>query len=147
MDNQKSYSQFRAMLAVTVASLRSTFRSPSAVLFSFAFPMFFILVFGFIGKGTISVKVGVSPKSDTTNAMYAMLKSRPELKLVRDESEAQMKDELERGKLDGILEFGMRFHDTRIQNLFFFIGKRMELMSHQLVFATDKWNHFHASRS
>ncbi len=116
MNSQKKYSQLRAMLAITVASLQSTFRNPSAVLFSFAFPMFFILVFGFIGKGTISVKVGVSAKSDTANAMYTMLKSRPELKLTLDESDAQMKDELEKGKLDGVLAF-MKSSDSTKPNL------------------------------
>ena len=43
-----SYSQLKAMLAITKASLRSTFRSPSAVIFSIAFPLIFILVFGII---------------------------------------------------------------------------------------------------
>jgi len=38
------YSQLRAMWAITKASLRSILRSPSAVVFSFAFPFIFILV-------------------------------------------------------------------------------------------------------
>ena len=44
-----TYSQAKAMLAITRGSLRATFRSPSAVIFSIAFPLIFILVFGFIG--------------------------------------------------------------------------------------------------
>ncbi len=39
------------MLALTKASLKAIFRSPSAVIFSFAFPLIFILVFGFLGGG------------------------------------------------------------------------------------------------
>ncbi len=46
-----SYSQIKAMLAITRASLRSILRSPSAVIFSIAFPLIFILVFGFLSSG------------------------------------------------------------------------------------------------
>jgi len=46
-----NYNQIRAMLAITKGSLKATFRSPSAVLFSIGFPLIFILVFGFIGGG------------------------------------------------------------------------------------------------
>ncbi len=51
----RSYSQFRAMLAITRASLRAILRSPSAVVFSLGFPLIFILVFGLIGGGGTSV--------------------------------------------------------------------------------------------
>ena len=48
----RPYSQITALLAITKASLRATFRSPSAVVFSFAFPLIFILVFGFLSNGS-----------------------------------------------------------------------------------------------
>jgi ABC-2 type transport system permease protein len=105
MNQQKPYSQTRAMLAITRVSLLSIFRNPSTVVFSLAFPLFFIVVFGFIGNGNPSVKVGLVPGSDTTNQIYKMLCSRPEVKLVTSESSDQLKDELEKGKLDGILGF------------------------------------------
>lgn len=47
----KPYSQLTAMLSITKASFRSILRSPSAVVFSIAFPLIFILVFGFIKVG------------------------------------------------------------------------------------------------
>ena len=47
----EGYNQLKAMLAITKASLHAILRSPSAVIFSFAFPLIFILVFGFIGGG------------------------------------------------------------------------------------------------
>ena len=103
MNGSKPYSQIRAMLAVTQASLRSIFRNPSTVAFSFALPVFFILVFGFIDKGTFSVSVGLAPKSDTTSAAYSIIKSIPVIKLVTDESAPQMREDLNRGKLGGIL--------------------------------------------
>ena len=70
------YSQLKAMLAITKASLRGQFRSPSAVLFSFAFPFIFILVFGFIGKnaGVPVYKVALAKNCDTTNALYDSIK-------------------------------------------------------------------------
>ena len=91
------------MLAITVASLRSIFRNPSTVAFSFAFPLFFIIVFGFIGNRSITVSVGIVPGSDTTTQVYTMLRVRPEIKLITAESHAAMIEELEKGKLDGIL--------------------------------------------
>ena len=105
MNESKPYSQLRAMLAITRASLRSTFRSPSAVAFSFAFPLFFILVFGFIGKHSISLTVGVTPGCDTSGQFYSMMRSRPELKLITTETQEEMVAELEKGKLDGIINF------------------------------------------
>lgn len=90
------------MLAVTRASLRSIMRSPSAVVFSIAFPLIFIVVFGFIGGNNISVRVGVHPQSDTTNEIFTMMKVRPEVKLIR-EPEAAMKEELLRGKISAII--------------------------------------------
>src|SRR3954462_8840559 len=72
---KKQYSQLRAMLAVTKASLRAIFRSPSTVVFSLGFPIIFILVFGSIGDSGFSMNVGVSPKSDTLNPIYSGLKN------------------------------------------------------------------------
>ncbi|HMP88495.1 MAG TPA: ABC transporter permease, partial [Lacibacter sp.] len=72
---QATYSQGRAMLAITRASLRAIFRSPSAVIFSFGFPLIFILVFGFIGGGSPVVRIGFSPGSPTNafNPVYRQL--------------------------------------------------------------------------
>ena len=72
---KKQYSQLKAMLAVTKASLRAIFRSPSTVVFSLGFPIIFILVFGSIGDSGFSMNVGVSPTSDTTNPVYDGLKN------------------------------------------------------------------------
>ena len=113
MSSPKSYSQIRAMLAVTQASLRSIFRNPSTVAFSFALPVFFILVFGFIGHGSFSVKVGVTPTSDTTNGIYAILKSVPQVNLIAGEPVAQMREDLNRGKLDGVLDLQLSPDSTK----------------------------------
>jgi ABC-2 type transport system permease protein len=65
------YSQFKAMLAITRASLKATFRSPQAVFFSLFFPVVLIVIFGALSGGSgISFDVGFVAKTDTNNAVY-----------------------------------------------------------------------------
>ena len=63
----QKYNQFRAMLAITKGSLKAIFRNPSAVAFSFGFPLVFILVFGFIGGGAPTVSVALANRRDSNN--------------------------------------------------------------------------------
>jgi ABC-2 type transport system permease protein len=101
----KPYSQFRAMLAITKASLRAIFRSPSAVIFGFAFPLVFILVFGFIGDNGImqTYKVAVDANADTSNALYHALINTGRVTVVRYHNKDSLKDDLQKGKLVGII--------------------------------------------
>ena len=97
------YSQLKAMLAITRASLKSTLRSPSAVVFSIAFPMIFILVFGFMSSGgSINVNVAMDPKSDTLNPVYIAIKQIPGLKFVQGDS-LKIKKELEKGRITAVI--------------------------------------------
>jgi len=97
------YSQLRAMMAITKASLKGVFRSPSAVIFSFVFPLIFILVFGFIGNsGRVSVRVAFDPKSDTANDVYKILRSISALNVVEKDSTELVKD-LEKGRIAAII--------------------------------------------
>ncbi len=102
MDNNRSYSHTRATLAIAKASFRSIVRSPSAVVFSLAFPLIFIVVFGFIGGGGIKLKVGIAPQSDTSNAIYQALKNIKVVKLI-NESQQEMTTDLVKGRIDAIL--------------------------------------------
>lgn len=100
----KSYSQIRAMLAITRASLRAVFRSPSAVIFSFAFPLIFILVFGFIGGGgRMSVRVGFDTDTDTTSDMYRAITSMQGIRVV-NASREQLGNDLSKGRLHAIIQ-------------------------------------------
>ncbi|SHL63166.1 ABC-2 type transport system permease protein [Chitinophaga jiangningensis] len=101
--NGAKYSQWRAMLAITKGSLRATFRSPSSVVFSLAFPLVFILVFGFIGNSTVSVKVGVDRHTDISTTYFKQLAANKTLKLITDDSEAEMAEDLKKGNLVAIL--------------------------------------------
>ena len=90
------YNQVRAMLAITKASLRATFRSPSAVLFSIGFPLIFILVFGFIGNsGGITINVAMDKGSDTLNPVYQTLKNISNLRF-SDKSDKEVNEDLEK---------------------------------------------------
>ena len=99
----KKYNQVTAMLAITKASLRAILRSPSAVIFSFAFPMLFIVIFGFIGGGgKVAFKISIDKKADTLNPIYASLRSIPGITIV-NKSEDSLRGDLEKGRLIAIL--------------------------------------------
>lgn len=99
----QSYNQVRGMLAITKASLRAIFRSPSAVIFGFLFPLIFILVFGFLGSGgRISIKVAFNPASDTSSVMYKALQNVPAIVVVNKDQQL-ISEDLEKGKLSAIV--------------------------------------------
>jgi ABC-2 type transport system permease protein len=102
----KPYSQFQAMLAITRASLRAIFRSPSSVIFGFAFPFVFILVFGFIGDsgGKRTFKVAVANDADTSNALYKAFENSDQIIMVRYQDADSLKEDMQRGSLAGVID-------------------------------------------
>ncbi|MBV9962965.1 MAG: ABC transporter permease [Parafilimonas sp.] len=100
---QTKYSQFKAMLAISKGSLRSIFRSPSAVIFSIVFPLVFILVFGFIGEGGgISLDVALSKNADTLNPVYNAIKNIGSIHFV-NENDSLLKEDLEKGNITAVI--------------------------------------------
>lgn len=99
----KPYNQTRALLSITKASLRSIFRSPSAVVFSFVFPFIFIIVFGFIGGGNFRMNVGLASSSDTTSQLYKMMSTRPELNIKKGATDSMLNAQLTTGDIDAII--------------------------------------------
>lgn len=92
------------MMAVSRASLRGILKSPSAIIFTLAFPLIFIIVFGFIGQGIFHVSIGVSPGSDIDNSIYRYLKNDSAVVTVVHNSDSLALIELLRkGELDGLL--------------------------------------------
>ncbi|MGI4752058.1 MAG: ABC transporter permease [Janthinobacterium lividum] len=103
MNQPQPYSNVKATLAMAKASFRSILRSPSSVVFTLAFPLIFILVFGFIGGGGITVDVGVAKDNNQQNPIYQALKKTKVVHLVETETAEDMKKDLEKGRLDGII--------------------------------------------
>jgi len=110
----KSYSQVRAMIAIAKASFRAIFRSPSAVIFGFAFPFIFILVFGFIGDtgGLKSYKVALNSNADTTNELYKALENTPGLIIIKYKDSDLLKEDMQRGKIAGIINIQKNLSDN-----------------------------------
>ncbi|ALL08138.1 ABC transporter permease [Pedobacter sp. PACM 27299] len=99
----KPYNHTKATMALAKASFRSIMRSPSAVVFTLAFPLVFILVFGFLGKGGIKVDLAIAPGSDLHNPIIVALEENPVVHLIRDKDAAEIKTDLEKGSIDGLI--------------------------------------------
>ncbi|WP_129717993.1 ABC transporter permease [Pedobacter sp. SYP-B3415] len=100
---QKAYSNTTATLALAKASFRSILRSPSAVIFTLAFPLIFILVFGFLSNGGIRVKVGIVPGSHLANPVMKGLKEIDVIRLITDKSAAELEQSLKKGHIDALV--------------------------------------------
>ncbi len=104
MSEKQSYNHLQAILAIARASLRSITRSPSAVVFSLLFPLIFIVVFGFIGGGGISLDVGLAKGCDTINPLVQRLQGENSgVRLVRAEDTPTMDEDLLKGRFDALL--------------------------------------------
>lgn len=101
----KKYSQLRAMIAISRASLHAIFRSPSAVVFGFAFPFVFILVFGFMGdNGSFSsYKIALDNHADTTNELYKALENTRGVIIKKYPDSVSLRKDLEAGKIAGVM--------------------------------------------
>ncbi len=93
------------MFAITKASLIAIFRSPSAVVFGFAFPLIFILVFGFIGDsgGMKAYKVAMDDNIDTTNILFNAFKNNKTVIIKRYANKKLLDEDLQKGRIAGII--------------------------------------------
>ena len=72
------YNQRRALFAITKASFKSIFKSPSSTFFSLFFPIVLIIIFGsFGGGGGVSFDVAIDKKSDSVNVLYQAITHAP----------------------------------------------------------------------
>jgi len=104
MNDPKKYSNFNATMAIAKASFRSITRSPSAVVFSLAFPLIFIVVFANIGGSGVSVDVAVAKTCDTTSPVYNALKKNPLVHFITNKTTAEMATSLSRGDIATIID-------------------------------------------
>lgn len=100
----KNYNQIRAMLAITRASLKATFRSPQSIFFSLFFPVVLIWIFGSLGgDGSPSVDVAYQKGGDTTSMLYQRLVRVPVLHFI-DTKKKDSEDELKKGRITAIID-------------------------------------------
>lgn len=98
------YSQLRAMLAVTKASLLATFRSPQSIFFSLFFPVVLIWIFGSLsgGGGRVSTDVAWEKGVDSTSALYQQIAHSDAFNFI-DPKKKDIEEELRKGRIAGIL--------------------------------------------
>lgn len=110
------YSQTKAMLAITKASLRSIKRSPSAIVFSFVFPFVFIIAFGFIGDGGQRrvYNVALHESADTMNRLYHDLLASGSVRFKKLDS-AETQTALRKGSFAGVIRFYAATKDNPLQ--------------------------------
>ncbi len=101
----KQYSQFTALMAITKASLKTTFKSPQAVFFSLFFPIVLIWIFGSLGSGSgaPSVDVAFEKGADSTLPVFMNLKKNPVLNFI-DPKKKQVEDELQKGRITAVID-------------------------------------------
>src|SRR5690606_21928209 len=106
-----AYSQFKAFQALTIGALRSMAKSPSSVIFTIAFPLVFILVFGFIGTGgKKDLKIAFSSETSENLALVKHLKALENLSFL--DPDLDQTAMLEKGKVDAILY--ITYKDNRV---------------------------------
>jgi len=79
----QQYSQTKAFLAILKASFKSILSNPSALFFSFLFPIIFIFIFGSFGNDRgVNYRIALSANSDSSNEIYDSLKTNPLITIV-----------------------------------------------------------------
>ena len=94
------------MLAVTKASLASTFKSPQSIFFSLFFPIVLIWIFGSLaggGSGVASVNVAFEKNIDSSSVLYLQMKDHPLLKFA-DPKKKDIEEELSKGRIAAIID-------------------------------------------
>ncbi|MCD0490454.1 ABC transporter permease [Pedobacter sp. MC2016-14] len=101
---KQKYNHTTATLALAKASFRSIMRSPSAVVFTLAFPLIFILVFGFLGGGGTKVDLGITPGSNRQNPVIKALEQSSVIRLSTNLKQEELDNGLLKGNLDGVID-------------------------------------------
>jgi ABC-2 type transport system permease protein len=100
----QTYSQTRALWAITKASFRAIFAHPSAIVFSILFPIIFVLIFGALGNGGgVSYRVALSADSDTTGIFYKALKVSRVIRIAKYADNESLRKDLVKGRLTALL--------------------------------------------
>lgn len=100
----KQYSQFKALAAITKASLLAILKNPGALFFSLLFPLIFVGIFGSFGEGGFSsYKIALDKKADTSNYLYRSIDDSKNISLIRYADTALLRTDLIKGRISGIM--------------------------------------------
>lgn len=114
---QKKYNQFKALVAISKASLLAIVKNPGAIFFSLVFPLVFVWIFGsFGGGGVAKFRIAITNNSDTSNVLYEVLKAIPILKIEKYATPALQKTDLEKGRLAGVLHITSSYDSLKKQH-------------------------------
>lgn len=103
--NQPSYSQTRALWAITKASFKAIFGNPSAIIFSILFPIIFVMIFGAFGNGGgITFRIAIEKGSDTNNLFYQKLTGISSVRVVNYPDSISLNKDLVKGRLTAVVE-------------------------------------------
>jgi len=100
----RTYSQSRALWAITRASFKAIFSQPTSVIFSLLFPVIFILIFGAFGKGGPGRQsIALAPGCDTSNSLFDSIRVNPLIRIVDYPDTAAMRQAIDKGRLTAVL--------------------------------------------
>ncbi len=116
---QVKYNQFKALLAITKASLLAILKNPGSLFFSLVFPLVFVWIFGSFGSGGINkFRISIQKGSDTSNVLYGILQSIPLIKIDRYANDSLQKADLEKGRLAAVLYITSNYDSLQQQKYF-----------------------------
>lgn len=131
---KQSYSQSKALWAITKASFKAIFANPSAIIFSILFPIIFVLIFGSFGSGSgISYRIALAPGSDTTTGFYKSLLRIPGVRIINYKDTISRTKDLMKGKLTAILT--IKSNPDSVQRINYTIGIRSTTASSNTVYS------------
>ena len=112
------YNQSKALGAITKASFLASLKNPQSFVFSLLFPLVFVFIFGaFSGNNLTRFNLALSPKCDTANILYKTIISQPFIVVKTFSDTIEMRKELEKGKLAGILDIESQVSHDSSQSL------------------------------
>ncbi|GMV77630.1 MAG: hypothetical protein AMXMBFR79_07650 [Chitinophagaceae bacterium] len=101
---QIKYNQFKALAAISKASLLAIVKNPGSVFFSLVFPLVFVWIFGSFGSNSFSkINISFSKTSDTSNVVYTILNNLPQIKIRTYNNDSLRKADLEAGRIAAVL--------------------------------------------
>jgi ABC-2 type transport system permease protein len=139
----QSYRQSRAFFAILKAALRSISKSPSAVVFTVAFPLVFILVFGYLGGGEkAAMRIAFSPATDSTQPLVRALAGNEIVQIIKADS-AQIAEHLKKGTITALVH--IKQQDQQPLNVLLQVpatevaqGKMLELLIRDIIRSGDE---------